>query len=90
MSMRSCGQSRFDPVTRSALDGKVWFGVYDNKENLWITGNKYRTRMDEVLSLLMNFGNERLPFEPDDKRNFLKWPRRVVLSDREGREVLVQ
>ena len=29
-----CGQSMFEPVKRGALDGKVWWSVYDNKENV--------------------------------------------------------
>ena len=77
-----CGQSRFEPVKRGALDGKVWFGVYDNKEKMWRPGHKYRTRRDAVLSLLMNFRHERIPFEPDDKRKGLKWLRSLTSLDR--------
>lgn len=68
-----CGQSRFEPVKRGALDGKVWWCVYDNKEKMWRPGHRHRTRRDAVLSLLMNFRHERMPFEPDDERKGLKW-----------------
>ena len=67
-----CGQSRFEPVKRTAIDGRVWWCAWDHKKGRYIYG-KHKTRKDCVLSLYMNFRHERLPFEPDDKRKGLKW-----------------
>ena len=76
-----CGQSRFEPVKRGALDCKVWWSVYDNKEKMWRPGHKYRTRRGAVLSLLMNFRHGSIPFEPDDERRGLKWLRSLTSLD---------
>ncbi len=47
--------NRFEPRKRTALDGKVWWCVYDTKENRWSTylyHGKYRTKKDCIYAIL--------------------------------------
>ena len=68
-----CGQSRFEPYKREALDGKIWWCVYDNKIHKWVDGNRYKTRKECVVGLFMDFKHERKEYEPDDSRHDLEW-----------------
>lgn len=46
--------NRFEPRKRTALDGKVWWCVYDAKENRWSTylyHGKYRTKKDCIYAI---------------------------------------
>ena len=46
--------NRFEPRKRTALDGKVWWCVYDTKENRWSTylyHVKYRTKKDCIYAI---------------------------------------
>ena len=68
-----CGQSRFEPYKREALDGKMWWCVYDNKLHRWVAGSRFKTRKACVISLFLDFKNERKEYEPDNDRRTLAW-----------------
>lgn len=40
------GQMRYSAEKRTALDGKVWWCIFDHKECKYIAGYKYRTRTE--------------------------------------------
>lgn len=74
-----CGQSRFEPRKRTALDGKVWWCIYDNgrhyssEESNWTPGWRCKTRKNCVLLICQEMVHGRLPFEPDDDRHDIEW-----------------
>lgn len=73
-----CGQSRFEPHKREALDGKVWWCIYDNgmyssEGGDWIEGWRCKTRKDCVFHIWQEMVHGRLPFEPDDDRKDITW-----------------
>lgn len=73
-----CGQSRFEPHKREALDGKVWWCTYDNgryssEGSNWIPGWRCKTRKNCVLHIWQEMVHGRLPFEPDDDRHDIEW-----------------
>lgn len=59
------GQSRFEPVKRTALDGKVWWCLYDHRKNEYITWYKKEMRRHVLVQLATDFKHGRLPHEPD-------------------------
>ena len=68
------GQSRFVAVKRTALDGLVWWCIYDQREKKYYPGYRYRLRKDcelQITHLLYSrmdsFGGW-LPFEPDNEQ----------------------
>jgi len=75
-----CGQSRYAPVKRQAIDGKIWWCVWDNKFLQWTAVCKHRTRKETVLSILMGLRMGRLQFEPDDGRKDIEWLKRINLE----------
>ena len=58
------GQSRFEPVQRTALDGKVWWCIVDH-----FTGeydySRFKKRRQALVHLAIELWNRRLPYEPD-------------------------
>ena len=58
------GQSRFEPVRRTALDGKLWWCIVDH-----FTGeydySKFKKRRQALVLLAIKLHNNRLPYEPD-------------------------
>ena len=45
---------RFVPKERTALDGKVWWCIYDNKHNCWATFvgfGKYKRKKDALIAI---------------------------------------
>ena len=69
-----CGQSRFKPAKRTAIDGRVWWCVWDNKEGMYLHG-RHNTRRDCVLTIYMNLRHGRFEFEPDEEGKDLQWLR---------------
>lgn len=59
------GQSRFEPVKRTAIDGKVWWCLYDHRKRKHVAGCKKKKRQDVLVQLAMDFIHSRLPYEPD-------------------------
>ena len=59
------GQSRFGPVKRSALDGVVWWVMYDYAKGEYVTWHKFRKRRQALVQLAIDFRHDRLPYEPD-------------------------
>lgn len=59
------GQSRFGPVKRSALDGRVWWRIYDFKEHGCVPGYRFRKRRQALVQLVADLRGSRLPYEPD-------------------------
>ena len=59
------GQSRFGPSKRTALDGKVWWCLYDYKDHAYVTGYRCRTRKQALVRLAKDLQNKMLPYEPD-------------------------
>ena len=71
-----CGQSRFEPLLRQAIDGRWWWILYDNKEGKFVRGSKkFKTRKALVKCLFISwkFGATYLEYEPDDSRHDLEW-----------------
>ena len=58
------GQSRFEPVKRTALDGKVWWDILDHftGEYDW---NRFKKRWQALVYLAIEIRHRRLPYEPD-------------------------
>lgn len=58
------GQSRFEPVKRTALDGKVWWVILDH-----FTGehdySKFKKRRQALVRLAIELRHCRLPYDPD-------------------------
>lgn len=58
------GQSRFEPVQRTALDGKVWWCILDH-----FTGeydySRFKKRRQALVRLAIELRHGRLPYEPD-------------------------
>lgn len=58
------GQSRFEPVRRTALDGKVWWCILDH-----FTGehdySRFKKRRQALVHLAIELRHRRLPYEPD-------------------------
>lgn len=58
------GQSRFEPVKRTALDGKVWWCIVDH-----FTGehdySKFKKRRQALVHLAIELRHCRLPYDPD-------------------------
>ena len=59
------GQSRFEPVTRTALDGKVWWCLYDHRKNKYVEWYKMNMRRKVLVQLNIDFTHGRLPYDPD-------------------------
>jgi len=59
------GQSRFEPVKRIALDGKIWWCILDRHRKEYVQGFKFGTRRKALVRLSIEFRNNRLPYEPD-------------------------
>lgn len=58
------GQSRLEPVKRTALDGKVWWVILDH-----FTGehdySRFKKRRQALVHLSIELRQCRLPYEPD-------------------------
>ena len=58
------GQSRFEPVKRTALDGKVWWCILDH-----FTGeydySRFKKRRQALVHLVIELQKRRLPYDPD-------------------------
>ena len=71
------GQSRFEPRKRMAIDGVLWWCVWDNKKSEWSSGANFvpksKTRRDALLKMMIRFREGDLPFEPDEKGKDLEW-----------------
>lgn len=59
------GQSRFEPVQRTALDGKVWWCLYDHRKNEYVAWYKMKLRRQALVHLAMELRHGRLPYDPD-------------------------
>lgn len=59
------GQSRFGPSKRTAIDGNVWWCMYDYRDNAYVTWYRFRTRRQALVQLAMDLRSKRLPYEPD-------------------------
>ena len=58
------GQSRFEPVRRTALDGKAWWCILDH-----FTGeydcSRFKKRRQAIVRLAIELRHGRLPYDPD-------------------------
>lgn len=61
--LRKCrlGKARFVPAKRTAIDGKVWWCVYDKTDNKYVPGMKKMLRREIVLSIVMAMKHGYLP-----------------------------
>lgn len=59
------GQSRFGPVKRRALDGVVWWVMYDYADGEYVTWYRFRSRRQALVQLAIDLRHNRLPYEPD-------------------------
>lgn len=60
-----CGQARYVPSKRTALDGKVWWCLFDRLRGEYLPGMRSRTRTDAVLWLELAFRRGELPYVPE-------------------------
>ena len=58
------GQSRFEPVKRTALDGEVWWCVVDHFTGKYDWG-KFKKRRQALALLGLELMHRQLPYEPD-------------------------
>jgi len=58
------GQSRFEPVKRTALDGKVWWCILDHSTGEYDC-NRFKKRRQALVHLGMELRHCRLPYDPD-------------------------
>lgn len=58
------GQSRFEPVKRTALDGKLWWCLFDHFKGEHDFG-KFKKRRQALVHLVIELRHRRLPYEPD-------------------------
>jgi len=59
------GQSRFEPVKRTALDGRVWWCLFDHRRKEHVQWYKFGTRRNALVQLAVDFMHRRIPYEPD-------------------------
>lgn len=59
------GQSRFGPVKRTALDGRVWWCMRDFRKHNYVSWYKFRFRRQAIAQLPVDLRHSRLPYEPD-------------------------
>ena len=59
------GQSRFEPVQRTALDGKVWWCMFDHRKNEYVPWCKFGKRRQALVQMAIDFRHRRIPYEPD-------------------------
>ena len=58
------GQSRFEPAKRTALDGKVWWCLFDHFKGEYDFGRFYKRRQ-VLVHLAIELRHGRLPYDPD-------------------------
>lgn len=85
-----CGQSRFEPLRRRALDGKLWWCAYDNRMGSFVRGMRRPTRRAIVLDLFLAFRNKRLTFEADNNTFGMAWLKGLTPIDQALRDVREQ
>jgi hypothetical protein len=58
------GQSRLEPLKRTALDGKVWWVIFDHfkGEHDW---SRFPKRRQALAHLAIELRHGRLPYDPD-------------------------
>lgn len=59
------GQSRFGPVKRRALDGRVWWCMYDYRKKEYVSWYKFTKRKRALAHLSGDLRRNDLPYEPD-------------------------
>ena len=59
------GQSRFGPAQRTALDGKVWWCIFDYATGKYVPGYKFNKRRQALVHLVIDFRHGWLPYDPD-------------------------
>lgn len=64
------GQSRFGPVKRTALDGKVWWRIYDYRH--FVAQGKFKSRKKALIWMVLAFRHGWLRYEPDPGFS-MKW-----------------
>lgn len=60
------GQSRFVAVKRTALDGRTWWCVFDNKRRTYVTGTRCKLRRELEWCIQKGLRQGWLQFEPDN------------------------
>ena len=55
------GMARFVPAKRTALDGRVWWCVFDKKELRYVPGMKARLRKEIESAIILDMKHGRLP-----------------------------
>lgn len=60
---RKCrrGKARFVPAKRTALDGIVWWCVFDKKESKYVPGIRARLRREIESGIVLDMLHGRLP-----------------------------
>jgi len=67
------GQSRFVAMKRTALDGLVWWCIFDQKRRRYLEGYKFRLRQEceRTISFEVQKWYQKragwIPFEPDNE-----------------------
>ena len=58
------GQSRFEPVRRTALDGKLWWCIVDHFTREY-DYSRFKMYRQALVHLAIELRHNRLPYEPD-------------------------
>ena len=68
MAGRPCaGQRRYVASKRTALDGKVWWCIFDHKANKYIEGSKYKMRAECEAGIGWKIHKGLLEIAPSDR-----------------------
>ena len=60
------GQMRYSADKRTALNGKVWWCIFDHKIGKYIAGNKYKTRAECMMMIGRKVRQRELPTDVSD------------------------
>ncbi len=60
---RKCrlGKARFVPSKRTAIDGRVWWCIFDKKEQRYVPGTRARLRRQIESAIVLDMRHGRLP-----------------------------
>lgn len=64
------GQLRFVASKRTAVDGKVWWCIFDNENIEYVRGSKYKMKLECEAAIKHKLEKGELPFVPYDDGTF--------------------
>lgn len=74
------GQLRFVAAKRTAVDGKVWWCIFDNEKIEYVRGLKYKMKLECEAAITHKLEKGELPFVPYDDGTFKKGKHQFVVD----------